>query len=93
IVDYGSSRRYLSVKISHDYDRNVFGIESCEVTIDSSQHRTEILSKYQEEIYFNVKYKATSTVVDSKTNFQNYFIEHILVIHHHFLFLVTMHVD
>ncbi|CAF4053289.1 unnamed protein product, partial [Adineta steineri] len=31
IIDYGSGRGYLGVQISHDYDRNVLGIESCDI--------------------------------------------------------------
>ncbi|CAF3909631.1 unnamed protein product [Rotaria sp. Silwood1] len=59
-------RSYLSIKLSHDYDRNVCGIELCEATIRSIERHTGVLSKYQEELCFNVKYKVTSTIVDIK---------------------------
>ncbi|CAF1096028.1 unnamed protein product [Rotaria sordida] len=75
IIDYGSGRGYLGVKISHDYERNVLGIESCEETVHSSERRIELLSKYQKELRDNAKYKATSTIVDSETNFQKLFYQ------------------
>ncbi|CAF1210187.1 unnamed protein product [Rotaria sordida] len=52
-----------------DYDRNVLGIESCEATIHSN------LSKYQQELYNHIKYKSTSTIVNSETNFRELFYQ------------------
>ncbi|CAF3829181.1 unnamed protein product [Rotaria sp. Silwood1] len=74
IIDYERNCGYLNVKLSHDYDRNVFDIELCEATVRSSERRTEILSKYQKEVCFNVKYKVTSTIVDIKwkATYSNY---------------------
>ncbi|CAF3958193.1 unnamed protein product, partial [Rotaria sordida] len=69
IIDYKSGRDYLGVKISHDYDRNVLGIESCEATVHSN------LSKYQKELYDHIKYKSTSTIVNSETNFGELFYQ------------------
>ncbi|CAF4779544.1 unnamed protein product, partial [Rotaria sp. Silwood2] len=68
-------RGYLGVKISYDYERNVLGIESCEATVHSSEQRIELLSKYQKDLCDNTKYKATSTIVDSETNFQKLFYQ------------------
>ncbi|CAF1503057.1 unnamed protein product [Rotaria sp. Silwood1] len=75
IIDYGSGRGYLGVKISHDYERNVLGIESCEATVHSSERRIELLLKYQKDLCDNTKYKTTSTIVDSETNFQKLFYQ------------------
>ncbi|CAF1176836.1 unnamed protein product [Adineta steineri] len=75
IIDYGSGRGYLGVQISHDYDRNVLGIESCEATAHSGERRLELISKYQKELNNNKKYKTTSTIVNSETNFENLFYQ------------------
>ncbi len=76
IIDYGSGRGYLGVQIAHDYDRNVLGIESCEATVHSGEKRIELLLKYQKEQPSDTqKYKTTSTIINSQTNFENLFYQ------------------
>ncbi|CAF2043682.1 unnamed protein product [Rotaria magnacalcarata] len=75
IIDYGSGRGYLGVKISYDYERNVLGIESSEEILHSGEKRIETLSKYQKELHDTIKYKTTSTIVNSETNFEKLFSE------------------
>ncbi|CAF1004027.1 unnamed protein product [Adineta ricciae] len=75
IIDYGSGRGYLGVQISHDYERNVLGIESCEATVHSGERRVELLAKHQKESIDEPKYRTTSTIVTSETNFEKLFYQ------------------
>lgn len=75
IIDYGSGRGYLGVQLSHDYNRNVLGIESCESTVHSGEQRRKLLLKFQKELQNNTRYQTTSTLINSETNFEKLFYE------------------
>jgi len=75
IIDYGSGRGYLGVQLSHNYNRNVLGIESCESTVHSGEKRIKLLLKHQKELYDNKTYQTISILINSETNFEKLFYQ------------------
>ena len=75
IIDYGSGRGYLGVQLAHDYHRYVLGIESCEMTVHSGEQRMKLLFKHQKESEDDRRYRSTSTIVHSQTDFENLFYQ------------------
>ena len=63
------------MQLSHDYERNVLGIESCENIVRSSERRIETLSKYQKECNDKKKYHTVLSIINSETNFERLFYQ------------------